>query len=53
MKNWKIVKFIITVSLAVLIVPLLTAFLSVAMPESNQNNISYEGTELSYFAVEH
>ena len=52
-KQWRIIKGLITVSRAVLIVPLLVAFLALTFPaEVKNSNASYEGTKLSYFAAD-
>lgn len=52
-KQWQIMKALITISLAVLIVPLLVAFLAITFPaEVKRDNVSYEGTDLSYFAAD-
>lgn len=52
-KKLQILKTLITVSLVVLIVPLLVAFLAITFPAKIENsNVSYEGTELSCFAAD-
>jgi len=52
-RGWRLIKILITISFGVLVIPLLIASLAMAFPaKPARNNVSYEGTDLSYFAAD-